>query len=216
MNSGTSESQDIDSETFESSIEKALTTSEVIGHTFSEKAETRLENAEHNEPRVVPQNVRRKNQGSRQRMLQRRNQEIIASFTSHKRKMKKFFNTLNTSTENRLPLRIKHKLDLAYHKMLSSPPLYPVDQSNINRTFHQLLAGLYSSSLEFTATEPYFHGSAQAAVQPSSLELDYGSSLNEKIDDTHGAGGIFVDALQDTLHDTQKEMSADDRGKRRK
>ena len=162
-----------DSETLENSIEKVLTTVDVLQfeNVCSVQAERPLGAAEYSEPRV-----RRKNQGSRQRMLQRRSHEIIASFTSHKRKMAKFFSILNNSSENQLPLCIKHKLAIAYHKLLSSQSLSTADQYVINRTFHQLSAGFFS--IRFSPE------SAQSAAQPSFLELAHGGTINgEEADD---------------------------------
>ena len=110
--------------------------------------------------------------------------------------------TLLNAVSGAPPFNIQQKLGLAYHKMLSNQPLSSQDQFYINRTYHRLSAGLY-------LTHSVHTDSAQTAAQPSSLELDFGGSFNEKMDDTHGADGVFVDALEDTLPDTQNETSAD-------
>ena len=118
MNSGSSELQDIDSETFESS------TSDVIGNTCSEKvdpftAEIVSQAAEQAENR---------SQGNRTRTKKR----AWKSFSSHKRKMKKFFQVC--AEERRASSLEKQRLGIIYHKMLSKQKL----QSNDQRFFFAL------------------------------------------------------------------------------
>ena len=133
------------------SIDLQQTEEFTIGHGIAESEppicrlhEATARTVLHSAENEVPQTLRRMRQGSRQRMMQRRFQETVKSFPSHKKQMKKFFNILATSNENQLPFNIQLKLGISYHKMLSNRTLSSQDQYYINRTSHLLSNGFYS------------------------------------------------------------------------